>query len=324
MITTAVILAAGRGSRLKEITATRSKAMVPIAGKPMISRVMESLRDAGINRFVIVAAPHDMELRSFFSGDSTVSVLTQQVPRGSGDALKVCAGHIATDFLVCACDSLIPVDDISGLMEAHTRTEACVSVGVMEVPAGLSLASRSVVRMEGDRILDIIEKPQPHERLSNITALPLYVLSPEIFAELEKLQLSARGEYELPEAFRSVIASGRRVSAARISQRDDLTNSADLLALNEQFLNAQTPPVQIDPSVEVPADVTIHAPVLIEQGVVLGAGCEVGPYVYLERGVVVESGAKLSHVVATRGARVVGSVHNIVVTGEGGHVARRS
>ena len=315
MITTAVILAAGRGSRLKEITSTRSKAMAPIAGKPMIGRVMESLRSVGIIHFVIVASPLDEELRRFVHGDSSVCVRTQDVPRGSGDALKVCAGHITSDFLVCACDSLIPIEDISGLISAHLRTNASVSVGVMEVPADISLASRSVVKIEGERILDFIEKPQPHERLSNITALPLYVLSPEIFPELEKLQLSARGEYELPEAFRNIIASGKRVTAARISHRDDLTNSADFLGLNEQFLSVQSPPVQTDLSVEVPADVTIHAPVLIEQGVVLGAGCEVGPYVYLERDVVVEPGAKVSHVVATRGARVSGSIHKVVVTG---------
>jgi NDP-sugar pyrophosphorylase family protein len=314
VIRTAVVLAAGRGSRLKEITATRSKAMAPIAGKPMIAWVMELLRAVGIIDFVIVAAPHDEELRSYVGGDSTVKVLTQELPRGSGDALNVCKGHLSSDFLVCACDSLIPESDIRGLLAAHSNTKACISIGVMEVPGDVSLASRSVVKLEGERILDIIEKPQLHERLSNVTALPLYVLSPEIFPELEKLPLSPRGEYELPEAFRNVIASGKRVTAGWISHRDDLTNSGDLLALNERFLRAQMPSVQIDPSINVSPDVTIHAPVLIEQGVVLGAGCEVGPYVYLERGAVVEPATKISHVVATRGARVVGVIQRAVVT----------
>jgi NDP-sugar pyrophosphorylase family protein len=314
MISAAVILAAGRGSRLKEITATRSKAMAPIAGKPMIARVIESLRAVGLNRFIMVAAPHDDELRRFFEGDSAVTALTQETPRGSGDALKVCAGHLTSDFLVCACDSLIPEESIVRLLDIHTATHATASIGVMEVPGDVSLASRSVVRLEGDCVLDIIEKPQPHERFSNITALPLYVLSPEIFPELEVLPLSARGEYELPEAFRALIAAGKRVSASRISHRDDLTNSSDLLQLNEQFLKTQTPQVQIDPSVVISADIAIHAPVLIEKDVTLGAGCEVGPYVYIERGAVVEPGAKLSHVVVTRGACAKGAIQGAVVT----------
>jgi len=288
--------------------------MAPVAGKPMIARVMESLRVVGLTRFVIVAAPHDAELRSFFADDASVTVLTQEVPRGSGDALKVCAGHLDTDFLVCACDSLIPVESIAGMLRAHGETDASVSIGVMEVPGDLSLASRSVVRMEGDRILDLIEKPQSHERLSNITALPLYVLSPEIFPELEKLPLSPRGEYELPEAFRNLIVSGKRVTGVFISRRDDLTNSSDLLALNEQCLTSQQPPIQTHPSVQVPANVSIVAPVLIETGVVIGEGSEIGPCVYIERGAIVESGAKLSHVVVTRGARAAGLIQHAVVT----------
>lgn len=318
MITQAVILAAGRGSRLKEITATRSKAMAPVAGIPMIGRVLERLRAAGINKFVIVAAPHDEELRAYVAPDSAIRVVTQQTARGSGDALRACVGAISGEFLVCACDSLIPIESLVGIMRLHESHGAAASVGVMEVAADVSLASRSVVTLEGDRVLEFIEKPQAHERRSNVTGLPLYVLSDEAFSELETLELSPRGEYELPGIFTSLIAKGRDVMAYRVEVREDLTDAKDLRALNERFLRETPSKVSIHPSVKVPPTSRIVPPVLIEEGVTIGEGANIGPAVYIERGVEIAAGSSIERALVTRGARVEGIVRDrVVVKGDG-------
>jgi NDP-sugar pyrophosphorylase family protein len=314
MITTAVILAAGRGTRLKEITAKRSKAMAPVAGVPMIARVFHSLRVAGIQRFVVVAAPGDQELKDFLCTLPDVIVREQGEPRGSGDALRTCEADIEGPFLVSACDSLLEPDDIIGACKLFESTQAQAALTVMQVDEDVSLESRSVVRMQGNEVLEFIEKPGPSQRVSNITSLPLWVLSPEIFRELSTLVPSPRGEYELPATFNSLIAKGRRVVAHSAAARYDLTTVADLLSLNRMFLRSMSPTLQVHPTVSIPEGTKLLAPVRIDEGCIIGDGVELGPEVYLERGAAIASHVALRHAVVTRDVQVQASGSDTVYT----------
>jgi NDP-sugar pyrophosphorylase family protein len=312
-IDTAVILAAGRGSRLREVTAARSKALAPIAGKPIIQRVIDSLQEAGITRFIVVGAPHDTELKELCASMPFTRHATQEKPLGSANALKACEGLVPEHFLVCACDSLIPSKDVTALIQKHSA-ENSATLSIIEVAPEISLGARSVVTMHGDLITNIIEKPAPGERLTNLSSLPLYVLSHAVFDEIASLTLSARGEYELPEAFRELIKKGKIVKGARATERFDLTDKNDLLALNERFLSVMSPAMQVHPSVTIPPSTTLKGPVLIEEGVTIGEGAIIGPYVYLERGASVNSGVRLSRTVGLRGARLSTDSDGLVAT----------
>jgi NDP-sugar pyrophosphorylase family protein len=206
-------------------------------------------------------------------------------------------------------------EHIRDLGAVFEQEGAAAVLSVLEVSSEVSLESRSVVRLEGKRVIDIIEKPRPEQRLSNTTALPLYALSPQIRAELSTLQPSSRGEYELPSAFRQMIARGERVLACTAPWRHDLTDVHDLLKLNKLFLQAASPQLQIHESVVVPASVRITPPVIIDEGCVLGEGANVGPLVYLERGVQVAAGVSVQESVVIRGAVVKSNVQNSVCVG---------
>jgi glucose-1-phosphate thymidylyltransferase len=312
MIDTAVILAAGRGSRLKEVTATRSKAMAPIAGKPIIGRVIDSLRESGISRFFVIGSPLDTELKEYCDSVPNALFLVQEKPLGSGDALKSAADYAPDRFVVCACDSLIPSSDIRHLIAHHTPS-TFATLSIIEVDQGVSLGARSVVAVQGDRVIDFVEKPKENERISNLSSLPLYVLTKDIFPLLACLAPSPRGEYELPEAFRKSIRDGKSLRAVRASNRFDLTDQRDLLALNERFLKELSPDLQIHPSVTIPPSATIHPPVLIEAGVVIGAKSTIGPFVYIERDALVEPERTVSHAVVLRGSRIMRNTNNTVV-----------
>lgn len=314
MITTAVILAAGRGTRLKEITSKRSKAMAPIAGVPMIARVIDALRAAGISKFVVVAAPGDKGLKELCSSSPDLSVREQSQPKGSGDALLSCEGDLREPFVVSACDSLLEPADIIAVCRLFEATRAQAALSVMHVGDDVSLESRSVVRMEGDAVLEFIEKPSASQRVSNITSLPLWVLSPDIFPELAGLTPSPRGEYELPAAFNSLIAKGMRVVAHRAAVRYDLTTIDDLLSLNRMFLRNMTPSMQIHPTVKIPEGVSLVPPVRIDEGCVIGEGAQVGPLVYMESGASVAPGVILSDAVVTREVSVATSGSHRVYT----------
>lgn len=313
MITTAVILAAGRGSRLRALTQARSKALAPVVGMPLIARIMASLRNAGIERFHIVTAPHDEELRRHVGADPRVVTHIQEKPLGSGDALRSCQSKICGNFLVCACDSVVEPSEIRSLIETARTAEGALALAVMEVSPEVSLESRSVVVLEGTRVIDIIEKPGPNERKSNVTSLPLYILNEEIFSELEKLSPSKRGEYELPEAIRNLIGKGCLVLSSRVAERDDVTSLPDLLALNMKVLRGLSPNVQIAEGVFIPPTVSVVGPVVIDSGVSVGEGVTLGPLVYLEGGSVIEAGVRVERAVVTRGSRVSRDTRDEVV-----------
>jgi NDP-sugar pyrophosphorylase family protein len=162
-------------------------------------------------------------------------------------------------------------------------------------------------------VTDFVEKPQESERLSNLSSLPLYVLTKDIFTALERLGPSPRGEYELPEVFREYIRTGKVVHAVRASNRFDLTDQSDLLALNELFLKELTPACQVHPSVTIPPSAAIYPPVLIEEGATIGENTIVGPLAYIERNAVIEPGCTVSHTVVLRGARITKDAKSTVV-----------
>jgi NDP-sugar pyrophosphorylase family protein len=280
---------------------------------PLISRIMLSLRQAGIERFHIVTAPHDEELRRYVASDPTVVTRIQEKPLGSGDALRICQGKVSGSFLVCACDSVVESSEIRALIETATAARGAMALGVMEVSPDVSLEARSVVVLDGTHVLDIIEKPGPSERMSNITSLPLYVLDDDIFPQLDTLPLSRRGEYELPEAIRNLIGKGRLVVSSRVRDRDDVTALPDLLALNMKVLRGLSPSLQIAKDVFIPPTVSLVGPVFIDSGVSIGEGAILGPLVYIERGSIIDAGVRVERAVITRGSRVSRDIHDDVV-----------
>lgn len=304
MCNSAVILAAGRGSRLGKITERRSKAMCPVAGVPMVERVLESFRVAGVTRFIIVAAPHDEELINFYHDRGEVTVVFQENPKGSAKALEVCAAHLEGRFFVTACDSLVPPTAIEQLREEVQSRGAAGGIGIMEVDATQSLQARSVVALDGCNIERIIEKPAVHERISNITSIPLYLLSENIFELLIELKPSVRGEYELPEALNAMVENGQVLIGARVSERLELTNANDLLSLNEVYLSRRKDDVDIHSKTEIDPSVILNAPVVIEEGCSIAKGCIVGPFVYVERNSRIASGCRLERSLILRDSTV--------------------
>jgi glucose-1-phosphate thymidylyltransferase len=290
--------------------------MAPVAGEPMIARVIDSLQAAGIGRYIVVAAPHDRELLAFCESRTDITVRQQVKARGSGDALKVCEADIHAPFVVSACDSLLDTTDIFQAMKLFVQERADAVLSVQEVPHEVSLQTRSVVRLTGASVQQFIEKPSEAERLSNITSLPLWVLAPTVFAELHRLEPSPRGEYELPAIFNAMIAAGQRVLAYRAGGRTDLTTIADLLEINRRFLRAMSPTIQVHPLATVPASVKLIPPVKIDAECQIGEDAQLGPEVYLERRAVVTSGVQLERVVVVSDARATTSGADRVYTDE--------
>ena len=263
----AVILAAGRGTRMQANDATPltpdqaaaaragAKAVMPLAGgRPFLDYVLASLADAGFADVCIVVSPNDETIRARYSGEQgerltrlRVSFAVQQAPIGTADALLATEEFVAGEqFVVMNSDNYYPVDGLRRLREADgAATLAFSRVGLLrdgQIPAD-RLARYAVLEIDDDGfVTNVIEKPSEAtlvERDEALISMNVWRFNAEIFRACRDVQPSPRGELELPMAVALAVGVlGMRIRALPIDAPVlDLSNRADIPAVAER-LNA--------------------------------------------------------------------------------------
>lgn len=311
-----VILAAGKGTRLRPVTETRTKAMAPVAGKPIVARVMELLAQNGIHDFILVVSPDDADIRRYFAQQTppggTVRFVEQAERLGMAHALGRAAPLIRGDFVLSACDNLVPAAHVGELMAALRRGESAGALSLLPVRRE-QVRSTGVVDLRDGRVWRIVEKPDPADAPSTIASLPLYAFSHRILAHLPAVQPSPRGEYELQDAIQLLIEQDGPLAGVFAPTRIQLTNPADLLALNRHYLQREQGDLPQRASAIGP-HTRLIPPVCIEDDVTIGAHCVIGPHVCIEPGARIGDRVHLRDALVLRGAtvpageRVVGRV----------------
>ena len=234
----AVILAAGAGSRLGELGRRHSKAMLPIAGKPLIAWVVERLRAAGAGDLIAVGHPTDTALADYLAAQEAdgARLVQQRERRGIADALRVALPHLrpGEGYLTCACDSIFEVADISAVIQLGRTRGAGAVVGVLEMSVEATV-SRSAVRVDGDVVTAIIEKPRLGTVDTPLVSMPLYWLTPAITPYLDILP--SAGEAYVSTALDRYIRGGGTVLSHPVRGRLEITTQDDIAAV-ERALRA--------------------------------------------------------------------------------------
>lgn len=236
MALTAVILAAGAGSRLGELGRQYSKPMVPITGRPLLAWVIARLQDAGVQSVVVVGHPSDTRLEAFLRAEHPGAVLVQQPERrGIADALRYALPRLAGEpaYLACACDSLFLQTDIARVIVRGRRHAGAAVIGVMDM-GNAATASRSVVRLAGDRVVEIIEKPAPGATASGLVGMPLYWLPQSASPHLTAV-VPLGGERFISMALNAFITAGGIVEAVRVRERLEITTAEDVRRAETQL-----------------------------------------------------------------------------------------
>ena len=303
----AIILAAGKGLRLQPLTEFRSKAMLPILGKPIVERVMAALESSGINEFILVINPDDKEIAHHFreAGQirSPIHYVYQDHAKGMADALRYAAPLIRGDFILSACDNLFPdehIDRILSLWRAKTRPNALLTLMPIEAD---KISSAGIVTLDGDWVTDIVEKPALSEAPSNIASLPLYCLPQEILGYLPEILISIRGEYELQDAIQLLIKRQGSVMGVMVENRFTLTSPADLLEINRHLLKTGAEATHLKFQ-SIGVNTCLVTPLYIEGGTQIGRHCCIGPNVYIERGCVIGDNVEIANSVILRGSEI--------------------
>ena len=295
----AVILAAGAGKRLRPLSLTRSKALAPLCGKPMVQWVLESLLDTGIEQVLVVVASLDDDVACWFRewpGPGRIELVVQPEKKGMAHALMCAAPKLSGHFIMHACDTIVEPSTIEMLLGAHLRRGAACTLALEKVHTPEQIRRTGIVAFEGERISWIIEKPEPEEAPSDTSAIPVYTFEPAVLGYLPEVQPSKRGEYEIQDGIKLVIQRDREVYGEMVPDRWQITTCDDLLELNRDCLaRGYTRDC---------ADATCVGPVHIGEGVTFGAGCTVGPNAVIESGATIGAGVTIRDALILRDANV--------------------
>lgn len=213
-LNSAILLAAGRGTRQRPFTDVTPKPLLQANGRATLDYVLTAVARAGVGRACLVT--HHLEEKIFdFVGDGSkwkldVSFAHQSELRGTGDALlSVPRGWIQEEpVMMVATDYILAENMLLDLVKAHEERNADITMSLKECPVD-ELIARSTVDVDPDwRVKQIIEKPTRTEVLSPYAASILYIFPCAIWSYLPRLEPSARGEIELPAAVQMMIEDG--------------------------------------------------------------------------------------------------------------------
>lgn len=230
----AVLLAAGRGTRMGVITEAMPKPMLPVRGKPMLELIMDRLAEAGIRRFLIVIGYQGELIRRHFEHwRLPVEFRVQEPVNGTGRAAtfaKEFAGYepFLLSFGDCLCNASEYVR-IRSILQDNPKTAAVLAAKDIEDPW-----QGAAVYEEHGRITRIMEKPPKGTSTTRWGSAGFYGFRPVIFDYLERLAPSVRNEYEITSAFEMMLADGLelRISAVEGVWRD-VGRPEDLTAVND-------------------------------------------------------------------------------------------
>jgi glucose-1-phosphate thymidylyltransferase len=286
-----LILSGGAGTRLRPITHTSAKQLVPVANKPVLFYGIEALVDAGVTEIGIIIAPETGDEIREAAGDGSafgaeITYIVQDKPAGLAHAVLTAEEFIGgSPFVMYLGDNLL-ADGLRGLVSTfrEEQPDALILLTPVDDPQ-----SYGVAELDGERIVRLVEKPK--DPPSNLALVGVYLFAPPIFEAARALEPSWRGELEITEAIQSLIEEGKTVKSEVVSGWwKDTGQLADMLEANRLVLE------EIETKIEGEVDEAskIEGRVIVEPGTavtnsvvrgpaVIGAGARiedayVGPY----------------------------------------------
>ena len=269
----ALVLAGGSGSRLRPITHTYAKQLLPVANKPVLFYGLEAIRDAGITDVGIVVGDTAPAIEDAVGDGSafglTATYLRQDAPRGLAHAVIVARDFLADDDFVMYLGDNFIVGGITPLVEEFrsSRPDAQIMLTSVPDPRQFGVAELDTA----GEVVGLEEKPQ-HPK-SDLALVGVYIFTPAVHEAVSQLAPSWRGELEITEAIQWLIDQGRKVRSTTITGYwKDTGNVADMLEVNRMVLET------IDPQVRGTVEASeLIGRVVVEAGAQVSGSRIVGP-----------------------------------------------
>jgi glucose-1-phosphate thymidylyltransferase len=312
-----LILSGGRGTRLRPITHTSAKQLVPVANKPVLFYGIEAIAAAGIDEIGIIIAPETGDEIRAAAGDGSqfgarITYIVQDEPAGLAHAVLTAEPFLGADpFVMYLGDNLLQ----GGIVDLVERFRAGGSDALILLTPVADPQHYGVAELEEDRVVRLAEKPA--EPRSNLALVGVYMFGACVHEATHAIAPSARGELEITDAIQHLIDSGRRVESHVVQGWwKDTGQLADMLEANRLILDtlgAQCAGELIDSQLDGRVVVgkgarlersTVRGPAIIGSGVRL-TDAYVGPYTAVGDDCVIES-AEVEHSILLSGCEIRG------------------
>jgi len=296
-----LILSGGRGTRLRPLTYTRAKQLVPVANKPVLFYGVEAIVAAGIKEIGVVVGDTREEIQAALGDGSRfgakVTYIDQDAPRGLAHAVLISESFLRGEpFVMYLGDNLI-ADGISGLVDEYRRIGCNSQILLAKVP---NPEQFGVAELDGQRVFRLTEKPK--EPKSDLALVGVYMFDDTIWEAVKAIRPSGRQELEITDAIQWLIDHGKSVHAHLVSGWwKDTGKIEDMLEANRIILDtfSANGVVGFDPDCHVEGKVvlekgarlvrsTVRGPAIIGEGseirdAFVGPYTAIGPNCFVER-----------------------------------------
>src|SRR3954454_11750648 len=312
-----LILSGGKGTRLRPITHTSAKQLVPVANKPVLFYGVEALAGAGIGEIGIIIAPETGDEIRSAAGDGSrfgveISYIEQDEPLGLAHAVLTAEPFLGgSPFVMYLGDNLLQ-GGIEGLVRAFATNEPEALILLTPVP---DPENYGVAELNGQQVVRLVEKPP--EPATDLALVGVYMFTPQIHEAAKAIAPSARGELEITDAIQHLVDSGRRVEPHVVrgwwkdtGRLDDMLEANRLILEGaERRVDGELVDSQVDGRVVVEAGArlertTVRGPAIIGAGARL-TDCYIGPYTAVAEECVVTE-AEIEHSILLAGSQVCG------------------
>ncbi len=281
----ALVLSGGKGSRLRPITHTSAKQLIPVANKPILFYGLEALRDAGVHEIGIVVGATADEVRAAVGDGSAwgldVTYIHQEEPLGLAHAVLVAREFLADDEFVMYLGDNLLLEGLGAFVQEFERHRPNAQIFLAAVPEPERFG---VAVLEGDRVVRLVEKPK--ERISDLALVGVYLFDATVHEAVASVKPSWRGELEITDSIQHLIDTGRTVRAEMVTGWwKDTGHLEDLLDANRMILSTLRPRVEGD----VDERSRLVGPVVVEPGAKVSRSVIRGPAVVGEDTIIEDS-----------------------------------
>jgi glucose-1-phosphate thymidylyltransferase len=311
-----LILSGGKGTRLRPLTYTSAKQLVPVANKPVLFFGIEALVEAGITDIGMVVGDTQAEIRAAVGDGSRwgakVTYVPQDAPRGLAHAVMISEDFIAGDpFVMYLGDNLLK-NGIVDFVDEFVKKAPAAQILLTPVPDPQMFG---VAELHGHKVTRLVEKPT--EPKSNLALVGVYMFGPEIFTSVKRIKPSFRNELEITDAIQDLIDRGLTVTPHLVSGWwKDTGKLEDMLEANRLILDTIDSRIegQVDPHSRLDGKVIVERGAVIEHSIVrgpaiIGPGARlhhayVGPFSSIGKDVEIRH-SEIEHSIVLEGAQIL-------------------